>query len=212
MTPANEDNSQLSRNIQDSLESIKCDGHLGNLDSIVEAGVKSPHFLTLVKFLIQEVSNLYQLKGHHDLQEADLNSEAGMMELSSFLRDLECPHAVLIEGAVTQRLADKKSRLLLLEYLLAEIKKSRETNDFVLEVVKVDSYGEVFQKNIKPLIRKRPFRDQITILSADEMKRQIFTSNTHTRPEIICPHPNPLKNLTHPGIEASYDISFEMPT
>ena len=137
MTPTDEDNSQPARNILDSLESIKYDGHLGNLDSIVEAGAKSPPFLTLVKFLIQEVSNLYQLQGHHNLQ--DLNSEAGMMRLSSFLRDLECPHAVLIEGAVTQRLTDKKSSLLLLEYLLAEITKSRETNDFVLEVVKVDS-------------------------------------------------------------------------
>ena len=127
MTPTDEDNSQLSRDIQDSLEDIKYDGRLDNLDSIVEAGVKSLHFLSLIRFLVKEVSNLYQLQGHDDLQEADLDSEAGMMELSSFLRDLECPHAVLIEGTVTQRLADKKSRLLLLDFLLAETMTARMT-------------------------------------------------------------------------------------
>ena len=127
MTPTDDDNSLLIRDIKDSLEDIKYKDNLEDLDSLVEAGVKSPQFLTLVRFLVKEVTSLYSLEGHDDLQEADLDSEAGMMELSSFLRDLECPHTVLTEGPVTQRLEDKKARLILLDFLLAETMTARMT-------------------------------------------------------------------------------------
>ena len=49
-----------------------------------------------------------------------------MMELSSFLRDLECPHSVLTEGPVTHRLEDKKAKLILLDFLLAETMTARK--------------------------------------------------------------------------------------
>ena len=127
MTPTEDDSSLLLRDIQDSLDDIKYTGHLENLESVVEAGVKSLEFLSLVRFLVKEVSTIYDLQGHDDLQEADLDSEAGMMELSSFLRDLECPHSILIEGPVTQRLADKKAKLILLDFLLAETMTARIT-------------------------------------------------------------------------------------
>ena len=127
MTPTDDDNSLLLGAIKDSLEDIKYNDSLEDLDSVVEAGVKSPQFLTLVRFLVKEVTSLYSLEGHDDLQEADLDSEAGMMELSSFLRDLECPHTVLTEGPVTQRLEDKKARLILLDFLLAETMTARMT-------------------------------------------------------------------------------------
>ena len=127
MTPTDDDNSLLLRDIRDCLEDIKYDDNLEDLESVVEAGVKSPKFLTLVRFLVKEVTSLCDLQGHDDLQEADLASEAGMMELSSFLRDLECPHSVLTEGPVTQRLEDKKAKLILLDFLLAETMTARMT-------------------------------------------------------------------------------------
>ena len=92
----------------------------------MEEGVKSPEFTRLVRFLVKEVSSLSDLDGHAQLlQDTDLDSEAGMMELSSFLRELGCPHSVLIEGPLTERLATKAANLVLLDFLLSETMAAR---------------------------------------------------------------------------------------
>jgi hypothetical protein len=43
------------------------------------------------------------------------------MELSSFLRELACPHRGLVEGPVSERLASPRARLTLLDFLLSEL-------------------------------------------------------------------------------------------
>ena len=43
------------------------------------------------------------------------------MELSSFLRELGCPHGGLVEGPVSERLASPRARLTLLDFLLSEL-------------------------------------------------------------------------------------------
>ena len=115
--------------IQDSLEDIQYEYRSSlnnNFDSVVEEGVKSPEFTRLVRFLVKEVSTLSDLDGHGQLlQDTDLDSEAGMMELSSFLRELGCPHSVLIEGPLTERLATKAANLVLLDFLLSETMAAR---------------------------------------------------------------------------------------
>ena len=125
-----DENSVLLQDIHDCLNFLKYDQNLfktlEDLESNVEAGVKSPQFLTLVRFLVKEVTSLCDLQGHDDLQEADLASEAGMIKLSSLLRDLECPHSLLTEGPVTSRLENKKAKLILLDFFLAEIINSVE--------------------------------------------------------------------------------------
>ena len=124
------ENSVLLQDIHDCLNFLKYDQNLiktlEDLESNVEAGVKSPQFLTLVRFLVKEVTSLCDLQGHDDLQEADLASEAGMIKLSRLLHDLDCPHSVLTEGPVTSRLENKKAKLILLDYFLAEIINSVE--------------------------------------------------------------------------------------
>ena len=43
------------------------------------------------------------------------------LELSSFLKELRCPHSYLFEGAIDARLVDKKHQLILIDYLLGEL-------------------------------------------------------------------------------------------
>ena len=47
--------------------------------------------------------------------------QAWSMELSSFLRELGCPHCDLVEGPVSDRLASPRARLTLLDFLLTEL-------------------------------------------------------------------------------------------
>ena len=41
--------------------------------------------------------------------------------MSSFLRELGCPHCDLVEGPVSDRLASPRARLTLLDFLLTEL-------------------------------------------------------------------------------------------
>ena len=194
---------------------IKYSGPLGDLESVVEAGVKSPQFLTLVRFLVKELTSLCNLQGHDDLKDADIASEAGMMELSSFLRDLKCPHSVLTEGPVNQRLENKKAKLRLIDFLLSEMVGMSDDNNtpheeevedqLILDGVNVDSYGEVYLEMFKPKIKKKIFEDQIKKLSANEIKEQIMTPSGHQFMK-ICPHGNKLNNLQNPGIRVGITL------
>ena len=59
---------------------------------------------------------------------ADEGSESStcfLLELASFLRSYGCPHKTLVEGPPQQRLKDKQSRLLLLDYLITEYQSSQ---------------------------------------------------------------------------------------
>ena len=160
------------------------------------------------------MTSLCELQGHDDLQEADLASEAGMMELSSFLRDLKCPHSILTEGPVNQRLENKKAKLRLLDFLLSELVGLDDNNklheeevedQMVLGGVNVESYGEVYEEMFKPKIKKKIFEDQIKTLSANEIKEQIMTPSSNKFMK-ICPHRNN-NNLQNPGIKVGITLS-----
>ena len=121
-----EDLTQMLSDIQDSLEDIAyTDIAAADLDKHVEDGVQSAQFCKLVCFLANEVAALSGLEGHDSLQEAELGTEAGLMELSSLLRELGCPHAGLTQGPVTERLAARRSRLVLLDFLVSELMAAR---------------------------------------------------------------------------------------
>ena len=117
-----DDLSQLPSDIQDSLDDIGYTD-VSDLDKVVSDGVLNPIFTKLVVYLAREVSSLSDLEDQ--LQEADCCSEAWMMELSSLLRELGCPHVSLTEGPVSDRLNSKRSRLVLLDFLLSELMAAR---------------------------------------------------------------------------------------
>ena len=103
-----EDLTQMLSDIQDSLEDIAyTDISAADLDQHVEAGVQSAQFCKLVCFLANEVAALSGLEGHDSLQEAELGTEAGLMELSSLLRRLYTSRTNLFSD-VTIVCADSK--------------------------------------------------------------------------------------------------------
>ena len=117
-----DDLNQLQSDIQDSLEDIGYEG-ISDLAAAVDGGVKSAEYTGLVLYMVREVGELLGLEDH--VQEGDTSSEAWAMELSSFLRELGCPHSCLTQGAVGDRLADNRAKLVLLDYLLSELMAAR---------------------------------------------------------------------------------------
>ncbi|KHJ94232.1 hypothetical protein OESDEN_05839 [Oesophagostomum dentatum] len=85
----------------------------------------STDFARCVSVLCQELKTLY------DLQEAvpqvgeALDNLGFLLELSSFLGELECPHEEITCGSLEDRLSTPQKRKLLVIYLLNEIKAAR---------------------------------------------------------------------------------------
>ena len=120
---AGEDLGQLLSDVQDSLDDI-CYKDVTNLDKAVQEGLKSSEFSNLVCYLCKEVASLSDLEDSVN-DDSEVGGEAWMMELSSLLRELGCPHRILTEGPVMQRLDSKKSKLILLDFLLSELMAAR---------------------------------------------------------------------------------------
>ena len=112
----------IFNDIQDALEDISYKT-VSDLKTAVDEGVKNAEFSDLISYLTQEISSLSHLEDQ--IQDQDVGSEAWMMELSSLLRELGCPWSVLTEGPVHKRLESRRSRLILLDFLLTELMSSR---------------------------------------------------------------------------------------
>ena len=82
-----------------------------------------------------------------------------------------------------------------------------ENEKLSLDPVTVNSYGEVFRTIHKKKIRRRPFRDGTTIISACEMKLQILQTSKKQQIQKIIPHVDIMKQLTSPGIKVGYKLT-----
>ena len=81
-----------------------------------------------------------------------------------------------------------------------------ENEKLSLDPVTVNSYGEVFRTIHKKKIRRRPFRDGTTIISACEMKLQILQTAKKQQIQKIIPHVDLKRNFTSPGIKLGFKL------
>ncbi|VDO64676.1 unnamed protein product [Heligmosomoides polygyrus] len=96
-----------------------------DIPSIVNADIAS-EFGRCVTFLCEELKTLYKLDESVPQCEAAAD---GMMEflleLSSFLAELECPHEEITCGSLEERLSTPEKKTLLISFLLSELKAAR---------------------------------------------------------------------------------------
>ena len=90
--------SDLLCEVEDSLDDLGYTA-VTDLGRAVEAGLESDQFTGLVTYLAQEVGQVAGLEDR--LLETDVRSEAWIMELSSLLRELGCPHSSLTQVSST---------------------------------------------------------------------------------------------------------------
>ncbi|XP_069994779.1 protein FAM98A isoform X47 [Penaeus vannamei] len=121
----------MENDILDSLEDLGYDGDISNETTLraavegSEGGPKSVSYTKLVAWITSELRVLAKLEEMVNATTSPEEHSSFLMELSAFLKELGCPHTQLTEGPVSQRLTSTETRLLLLDFLLAELMAAR---------------------------------------------------------------------------------------
>ncbi|KAG5869675.1 hypothetical protein JTB14_035601 [Gonioctena quinquepunctata] len=120
--------SKLEEKILDSLDAIGYSGPLlqkPQFPIAIEGGPKSIEYTKLVNFLTNEIRTLQGIDEEVNAISCPEDSVAFIMEITSFLKELNCPYKSLTHGHVSDRLQNVSDRLLLLDYLLTELMGAR---------------------------------------------------------------------------------------
>ncbi|XP_068213147.1 protein FAM98A isoform X2 [Palaemon carinicauda] len=121
----------MENDILDSLEDLGYTGDISDEASLKAAvegssgGPRNMSYTSLVAWATAELKVLDQLEEMVNAPTSPEDHSSFLMELSSFLKELGCPHTQLTEGNVNQRLETAEQRLLLLDFLLAELMAAR---------------------------------------------------------------------------------------
>ncbi|GIX88263.1 protein FAM98A [Caerostris extrusa] len=119
-------NSITEYDILDSLDDL---GYSFNDDSkikeAVEIGSKSIEFTQLIEWFSKELQTLCKMDSCVNAITDSADSSSFLLEVSSFLKELQCPYKSLISGPISQRLQDVKSRYVLLDFLCTELQAAR---------------------------------------------------------------------------------------
>ncbi|XP_018578218.1 protein FAM98B isoform X2 [Anoplophora glabripennis] len=95
----------------------------------VEGGPKNVEYTKLVNFLTNEIRTLLGIDEEVNEISFPEDSVAFVMEITSFLKELNCPYTSLTHGIVSERLQNVSDRLLLLDYLITELMGARILQD-----------------------------------------------------------------------------------
>ncbi|GAB6022434.1 hypothetical protein CHUAL_006547 [Chamberlinius hualienensis] len=118
----------MDEDVLDILEQLGYAGPL--LDPVkfteaVNGGPKSVEFTQLVEWFSKELRSLCMLDDNVNAITSPDDSGSFLLEVSSFLKELNCPHETLLKNNVNQRLQTVENRLLLLVYLGTEVQAAR---------------------------------------------------------------------------------------
>ncbi|GFQ64706.1 protein FAM98A, partial [Trichonephila clavata] len=91
----------------------------------IEIGPKSIVFTQLIEWLSKELQAICGLDSCVNAITDPEDSSSFLLEVSSFLKELQCPYKALVSGQISQRLLDVKSRIILLDYLCTELQAAR---------------------------------------------------------------------------------------
>lgn len=118
----------MENDVLDSLEDIGYTGPLldeGVLNNALEDGARYVEYTNLVSWLSMELQSFCDIQENVNPITGPDDASNFLMELSGFLREYGCPHTVLSEGPITQRLATRERGLQLLDFLITELQAVR---------------------------------------------------------------------------------------
>lgn len=101
-------------------DSIGCD----DISSIINSSL-ADDFGRCLTFLCEELKTLYGLEESAPHMGENGDELEFLLELSSFLAELECPHEEITCGSLEERLNTTSKRVLLVNFLLGELKAAR---------------------------------------------------------------------------------------
>lgn len=94
----------------------------------INGGAKSVNFTQLVEWLTKEIQVLSGLEEHVNAISSEADSSSFLLEVSSFLKESGCCYSSLTTGSFEDRLTSNENKLLLLDYLIGELRASRIIN------------------------------------------------------------------------------------
>ncbi|XP_050520554.1 protein FAM98A isoform X2 [Daktulosphaira vitifoliae] len=95
------------------------------LKNAINGGAKSVNYTKIVEYITKEIQALSALDEYVNSISSEVDSSSFLLEVSSFLKELGCSYSTLTSGHVSDRLNSKENKLLLLDYLIGELKASR---------------------------------------------------------------------------------------
>ncbi|KRT82734.1 hypothetical protein AMK59_3513 [Oryctes borbonicus] len=131
----------MTDNIIKSLEDIGYSGtqlDQAKLESALNDGPKSILYTEIVTFLTNELKVLCKIDERVNKIDAPEDSVSFLMELSSFLKELGCPHVNLTQGHISDRLGDVNATTSLLDYLITELMAARILHDTKPDTNKIE--------------------------------------------------------------------------
>ncbi|KAH1000056.1 protein FAM98A-like [Dendroctonus ponderosae] len=122
----------LEDKILKGLEDIGYSGPLckySDLHDACEIGPKDKSYTKLVQFLSNEIRILLSIDEEVNEITSPEDSVAFVMEVTSFLKELNCPYKCLTHGLVSERLQNYAEKVLLVDYLVTELMGARMLQD-----------------------------------------------------------------------------------
>lgn len=109
-----------------------------NIINAITGGPKNVEYTKLISFLSNELRSICNIDEHVNAINSPEDSSTFLLELSSFLKELQCPFVSLTQGHVTDRLANDYDKTNLIYYLLTELMAAR-----MVDVTKPDNKMEL---------------------------------------------------------------------
>lgn len=94
----------------------------------IDGGATSIKYTELIEWMTKEIQLLSGLEEHVNCISSEADSSSFLLEVSSFLKESGCSYTILTTGAVENRLNSNENKLLLLDYLIGELRVSRMLN------------------------------------------------------------------------------------
>lgn len=91
----------------------------------IDGSAKSIKFTQLIEWITKEIQILSGLEEYVNAINSESDFNSFLLEVSSFLKESGCPYNILTTGNVENRLNSNENRLLLLDYLIGELRASR---------------------------------------------------------------------------------------
>lgn len=132
---------------------------------IINGGITSIKYTQLIEWITKEIQTLSGLEEHVNAINSESDSSSFLLEVSSFLKESGCSYKSLTTGKLEDRLNSNDNKLLLLDYLIGELKASRIIN----------ANGNNKKKNMQVLLiesnTSKYLKDIINVLQLPEISQ-----------------------------------------
>lgn len=120
---------------------------------LINGGPKSIKYTQLIEWLTKEIQTLLGLEEHVNAITSEADSSSFLLEVSSFLKESGCSYNSLIAGHVDDRLNSDENKLLLLDYLIGELRASRIINASTTKT-KCNMQVTIIESNISKCLKE----------------------------------------------------------